>query len=60
MKFENPVRMRKGYEPRYSYTKKNPLETINIITGDKKLGRWVVSEADPAKLIKPNDRDALK
>ncbi len=60
IKFENPVRMRRGYEPRYSYTKTNPLETINIITGNKKPGRWVVSASDPAKLIKPNDRDALK
>ncbi|VAW97135.1 hypothetical protein MNBD_GAMMA23-1278 [hydrothermal vent metagenome] len=60
MKFENPVRMRKGYEPRYSYTKEKPLETINIITGEKKQGIWVVSESDPTKLVKPNDKDALK
>ncbi len=60
MKFENPVRMRKGYEPRYSYTKARPLETINIITGEKKQGSWAVSENDPTKLVKPDDKAALK
>ena len=60
MKFENPVRMRKGFEPRYSYTGSKPLETINIITGEKKPGVWVVNANDPTKLVKPNDKDALK
>jgi len=60
MKFENPVRMRKGYEPRYSYTGSKPQQTINIITGEKKHGIWSVNRNDPTKLVKPSDKDALK
>lgn len=39
MMFENPVRLRKGYEPRYSYTMRNGSFTINIITGKKAIGK---------------------
>jgi len=58
--FENPVRIRGGYEPRYSYTKSDGSFTINIITGTKVVGICGVSKYDPAKLVKLSDKDVLK
>ena len=58
MKFENPVRIKKGFEPRYTYTRNG--STINIITGKKKMGKWVVSKYNPSILVGLNTADALK
>ena len=60
MKFENPVRIRKGYEPRYTYTHNKTKETINIITGKKLPGVWLVNKYDPTILVVPAHKDALK
>ena len=60
LKFENAVRIRKGYEPRYTYTGTSPRETINIITGKVKTGNWLAHILNPAILVKPNHKDALK
>lgn len=43
----NPARMFNKYEPRYTYF--NGKETINIITGEKRSGRWSVNMQDPRK-----------
>lgn len=45
----NPVRMLNKFEPRYTYY--DGLETINIITGKKKPGRWSYDKADPRILV---------
>lgn len=60
MNFENPVRIRMGYEPRYSYTMGNGSYTINIITGKKVAGERTVSKYDPTILVELHDKDALK
>lgn len=59
LRFENPVRLRDNYEPRYSYTKKDGSETINIITRVVKHGKWSVRKDDPTVLVRPEDKDAL-
>jgi len=62
MLFENPVRIRKGYEPRYTYSgedKSGVLQTINIITGKRKQGKWTVSKYDPRILVSLTDEDRL-
>lgn len=59
LKFENPVRIRDNYEPRYTYTKRDGSQTINIITREVKPGKWSVRKDDPAVLVKPDDKDAL-
>lgn len=50
---ENPVRMYKNNEPRYSYYNDNDEDpkTINIITGDIKSGIWTTDKSDPRKMI---------
>jgi len=58
--FENPARIRGGYEPRYSYTKSDGRFTINIITGKKVIGICGVNKYDPTKLVKLSDKDVLK
>lgn len=45
----NPVRMLNKNEPRYTYY--NGKETINIITSDKKPGRWSYDLKDPRILV---------
>lgn len=60
--FENPVRIRKGFEPRYTYSgedKTGVLQTINIITGKRKQGKWTVSKYDPRILVGLADKDRL-
>jgi len=63
MKFENPVRMKKGMEPRFTYAQLNDsgvvIKTINIATGEVKSGGWTVSKFDPTILVKPSHKDAL-
>jgi len=53
---ENPIRMAKGLEPRYTYYRKAGEQgdrgTINIITGKKILGLYTVLESAPTKLVK--------
>ena len=60
MLFENPVRIKHGYEPRYSYTMRDGSFTINIITGKKAVGKCGVSKYDPTRLVKLSDKDILK
>lgn len=53
-KLENPVRLRAGLEPRYTYTDRMAgLRTINIITGEIKSGAYSVDKNDPRKLVQP-------
>ena len=59
LRFENPIRIRDNYEPRYTYTKRDGSETINIITRTVKPGKWTVRKDDPTVLVKAEDKDAL-
>ncbi|MDH5446525.1 MAG: hypothetical protein OEY52_13300 [Gammaproteobacteria bacterium] len=60
LKFENPVRIRDGFEPRYTYAMKDGSATINIITGTSKPGKWYIRKNDPTVLVKETDPNALK
>jgi len=60
MKFENPVRILNGYEPRYSYVHYKGTDTINILTGDKEKGILAVNKYNPAELVARTHKDALK
>jgi len=56
---ENPIRMRKGFEPRYTY--KRGARTINIITGDFHVtGFDTVSESDPRIPMKVGAKGAYR
>lgn len=62
---ENPVRLLRGLEPRYSYwvsgNSQGRLEqTINIVTGKIKAGKLTVSIYDIEALIPQTHQDALK
>lgn len=60
-KLENPVRLRAGLEPRYTYTDRMAgLRTINIITGEEKNGAFAVDKNDPRMLVKPSSKNALR
>jgi len=60
-KLENPVRMRAGLEPRYTYTDRmSGLRTINIITGEEKSGAFAIDKNDPRKLVRPGSKDAVR
>lgn len=49
IQYENTVRKINGYEMRYVYF--NGKETINIITGKTKAGKWTFDKNDPSKLV---------
>ena len=49
IQYENTVRKINGYEMRYVYF--NGSETINIITGKTKTGKWTFHKEDPSKLV---------
>jgi len=56
---ENTIRMRQGYEPRYTY--KKGAKTINIITGDYHAhGFNTVHENDPTKPMKIGSKGAYR
>jgi len=56
---ENPIRMKKGYEPRYSYTR--DAQTINIITGKyHSRGFLTVHESDPRIPMKVATKGAFR
>lgn len=58
LKAENPIRMiNRRYEPRYVYFARG--HTINIITKEKKVGRWSVSKYDPRKMLPLHHKDSL-
>lgn len=57
---ENPVRLSKNYEPRYTYTTRDKTQTINIITREIGNGVLLTSKNDPTKLVDPNATDALR
>ena len=60
-KLENPVRLRAGLEPRYTYTDRMAgLRTVNIITGEERDGAFAVDKNDPRKLITPGSENALR
>lgn len=60
-KLENPVRLRAGLEPRYTYTDRMAgLRTINIITGEEKNGAFAVDKNDPRKLVLPGSQNAIR
>lgn len=51
---ENPVRVLNGFEPRYTYTQTNPfgepIQTLNILTGETRPGAHTFEALDPRKL----------
>jgi len=55
---ENPIRMNKGLEPRYTYY--NGKKTINIITAEPSSIEHTVSEDDPTKLVKIGSKGAYR
>jgi len=61
---ENPIRMKKGMEPRYTYYRKRGENgekgTINIITGDRLAGLYTILENDPTKLVKLGSKGAYR
>jgi len=64
---ENPIRMKKGLEPRYTYFrdvgKNGDKGTINIITGEIAIiseGRNTILEYDPTKLVKIGSKGAYR
>jgi len=57
---ENPIRMKKGLEPRYTYYSPSEGRTINIITGDDSSTEHTVLEHNPAKLVKIGSKGAYK
>ncbi len=60
---ENPIRMEKGKEPRYTYYNSKMRKTINIITGEIPKAaedRNTVLEDDPTKLVKIGSKGAYR
>jgi len=64
---ENPIRLQKGLEPRYTYFRLKGVGrdkgTINIITGEKALiseNRNTILLDDPTKLVKIGSKGAYK
>ncbi len=61
---ENPVRMNKGMEPRYTYyrnsVRKGEKGTVNIITGKRLMGVWTVLEDDPTQLVELGSKGAYR
>jgi len=56
---ENPIRMRQGYEPRYTY--RQGASTINIITGkDHPKGIDTICESDPTLPMKIGVKGAYR
>jgi len=56
---ENPIRMKHGYEPRYTY--RQGSSTINIITGkDHPKGFDTVSESNPKIPMKVGAKGAYR
>lgn len=55
--YENTVRKINGYEMRYIYF--NGVETINIITGQTKLGKWAFNKEDPTELVEIGSKEAF-
>ena len=58
--FENPVRMSRCYEPRYTYTVRDQSQTINIITNIPGNGILLTDQNDLTKLVSPTSKDALR
>jgi len=55
---ENPIRLKKGMEPRYTYY--NGKRTINIISGIPSETDHTVMEDDPTRLVKIGSKGALR
>jgi len=55
---ENPIRIKKGLEPRYTYY--NGSRTINIITGKDSPVEHTILEDDPTKLVKTGSKGAYR
>lgn len=57
---ENPVRIYNGFEPRYTYYKTKKDQSINIVTGEQKSGKFTVNRYNIRELVPLGDKDALK
>jgi len=58
---ENPMRLARGFEARYSYTTLDgTLKTVNVITGKWKGGRYRVRKDNPMELVKMDDPNAFR
>lgn len=56
IQYENTVRKINGYEMRYVYY--NGQETINIISGKTKTGKWTFHKEDPMQLVPIGSKEA--